>query len=60
MDGMDGMDGIDWKILDENGLLLEEVNCQYDALDIAVMFYNAIVIEIDFDKEEARILKRKE
>ena len=49
---------MDWKLIDSNGKFLQEVNCQYDACDIANMMYDAIVIVIDFEKKEAKIVKK--
>lgn len=46
---------MDWKLLDKDGVFLQEVNCQYDACDLAVMLYNASVIEINFDEKTATI-----
>jgi hypothetical protein len=48
---------MDWKLYDRSGKFLQEVNCQYDASDIAVMLYNAKKVELDFEKKEARITK---
>lgn len=48
---------MEWKIYDKDGNFLQEVNCQYDAIDIAIMMYNAKIIQLDFDKKEAKIIK---
>lgn len=48
---------MNWKLTDKNGNLLQMVNCQYDACDIAVMMYDAKIIEINFEKSEARIIE---
>ena len=49
---------MEWKLFDENGDFLQEVNCQYDSLDIAVMFFGAEAVEVDFEKKEAKIIKK--
>lgn len=49
---------MDWKLFDQNGDFLQEVNCQYDACDIATMMYEAIEVRLDFDKMEAYILNK--
>ncbi len=51
---------MDWKLYDENGKFLQEVNCQYDSLDIALFEYQATKVNIDFDKKEATILEKGE
>jgi hypothetical protein len=48
---------MEWKLYDKDGNFLQEVNCQYDASDIATMMYNAKVVQLDFDKKEARIIE---
>lgn len=48
---------MEWKLYDKNGNFLQEVNCQYDASDIATMMYNAKIVQLDFDKKEAKIIK---
>lgn len=48
---------MEWKLYDRDGKLLQEVNCQYDASDIAVMLYGAVKIELDFEKKEAKIIR---
>lgn len=48
---------MEWKLYDKNGEFIQEVNCQYDSLDLAVMFHGATKIEVDFDKKEAKIIK---
>lgn len=48
---------MEWKLFDKEGNFLQEVNCQYDASDIATMMYEAKKVELDFDKQEAKIIK---
>jgi antitoxin component YwqK of YwqJK toxin-antitoxin module len=52
-----GGNNMEWKLYDKDGNFLQEVNCQYDASDIATMMYNAKIIQLDFDKQEARIIE---
>jgi hypothetical protein len=47
---------MDWKLYDKDKKFLQEVNCQYDASDIAVMLYEAKIVLLDFDKKEAQII----
>lgn len=49
---------MEWKLYDVDGGFLQEVNCQYDASDIATMMFNAKKVELDFDKQEAKILSK--
>jgi hypothetical protein len=48
---------MDWKLFDKEGKFLQEVNCQYDASDIATMMYEASIVQLDFNKQEAYIVK---
>lgn len=48
---------MEWKLFGKNKEFLQEVNCQYDACDIAMMMYDAKKIELDFDKKEAYIIE---
>lgn len=48
---------MDWKLYDKSGNFLQEVNCQYDALDLATMLYGAEIILVDFEKKSAKIAK---
>lgn len=48
---------MDWKLFDQKGNFLQEVNCQYDASDIATMLYDAKQVLLDFEKQEAKIIK---
>lgn len=48
---------MDWIIIDKDGNFLQEANCQYDCCDLSVMFHNAKKIELDFNKQEARIIE---
>jgi hypothetical protein len=48
---------MDWKLFDKEGKFLQEVNCQYDASDIATMMYDAKQVVLDFDRKEAKIIK---
>lgn len=48
---------MDWKLFDKDNIFLQEVNCQYDASDIAVMLYKAEIVQLDFSKKEAKIIK---
>ncbi|MFB5758973.1 hypothetical protein [Paenibacillus medicaginis] len=50
---------MEWKLIDEEGNFLQEVNCQYDASDIAIMIYNATRVELDFEKKEANIRSKR-
>lgn len=52
-----GSYNMEWKLYDKDGNFLQEVNCQYDASDIATMMYNAKVVQLDFDKKEAKIIE---
>jgi hypothetical protein len=52
-----GLVNIEWKLFDRDGSLIQEVNCQYDSLDLAVMLRNAKKVEVDFEKKEARIIE---
>ena len=47
---------MDWKLYDEDGKFLQEVNCQYDASDIATMMYDAKKVELNFVTQEAFIV----
>jgi hypothetical protein len=49
---------MDWKLYDSNGEFLQEVNCQYDALDLATLLYEAVEVEVDFINKKA-IIKAK-
>lgn len=51
---------MEWKLYDINDNFLQEVNCQYDSLDIADLFYDAEQVLIDFKHKKAQIIKRKE
>lgn len=46
---------MEWKLIDKDGVFLQEVNCQYDACDLATMMYDASVIEINFHNKTATI-----
>lgn len=48
-----------WKLLDKEGNLIQMVNCQFDSLDFAYM-NNAKSVEVDFEKEEAKIIELRE
>lgn len=48
---------MEWKLFDSKGKFLQEVNCQYDASDIATMMYEASKVELDFNKKEAKIIE---
>lgn len=48
---------MDWKLFDQQGEFLQEVNCQYDASDIATMMYEAKAIILNFDTQEAHIVE---
>ena len=47
---------MEWKLYDKEGNFLQEVNCQYDASDIATMMYDATEVVLDFNTKTARIL----
>lgn len=51
---------MDWKLFDEDNVFLQEVNCQYDSLDLASMEHDAERVEVDFKNKIARIIKRVE
>jgi hypothetical protein len=48
---------MDWKLITIDGKKVHDVNCQYDALDLAVMMEGATKVIVDFDKKEAKIIK---
>lgn len=48
---------LDWKLFDNYGNFLKEVNCQYDSCDISKYEFNAKSIRIDFSKQEAYIIE---
>jgi hypothetical protein len=48
---------MEWKLINHKGEFLQEVNCQYDACDIATMMYDAKIVQLDFEKKEAKIIK---
>lgn len=50
-------DRLDWKLYDKNDNFLQEVNCQYDASDIATMLYNAVQVELNFKNKKAKIIE---
>jgi len=52
-----GNEIMNWKLFNCDGEFLREVNCQYDASDIATMMYDAKQVILDFDKQEAKIIK---
>jgi putative restriction endonuclease len=47
---------VDWKLLSKEGNFLQEVNCQYDSLDLAVMLYGASKVVVDFVRKESQIV----
>lgn len=49
---------MDWKLYDEDGNFLQEVNCQYDSCDLANWNYNAEQIIIDFKTKTTKIIKK--
>jgi hypothetical protein len=49
---------MDWKLVDEQGDLLQMVNCQYDSLDISHWEYGAIEVSVDFKSKTTRIIRR--
>lgn len=49
---------MEWKLLSENGTLIQEVNCQYDACDISQWDYNTTELKIDFINKTATIITR--
>ena len=51
---------MDWKLYDKNRHFLQEVNCQYDASDIACMLYGATVVNLNFNTKEAYIIEGNE
>lgn len=51
---------MDWKLFDKDGNFLQEVNCQYDALDMSTMFHSGVKVLIDFEKESAYIVETED
>lgn len=51
---------MEWKLYDEHGLFIQDVNCQYDSLDIAQFDNDAIVVKVNFKNKEAHIIERNE
>lgn len=51
---------IDWKLLDQDGKMLQEVNCQYDSCDISLWDYNAKRIIIDFSTKTTQIIEKED
>lgn len=47
---------MEWKLYDKEGNFLQEVNCQYDSLDLATMMYNASEVKVDFKSKIAKIV----
>lgn len=50
---------MDWKLFNESGELISEVNCQYDSLDISEWVHDAIEVKVDFINKSTYIIKRK-
>lgn len=50
---------MEWKLYDADGTFLQEVNCQYDACDIANMMYRAAQVLINFNEKSARIIAKE-
>lgn len=48
---------MDWKLYDKNNQFIQEVNCQYDSLDLAVMLRDAKKVIVDFNKKETHIIE---
>ncbi|MGM1044849.1 MAG: hypothetical protein ACQEXX_01745 [Bacillota bacterium] len=48
---------MEWKLYNQKGKYLQDVNCQYDSLDLAIMEHNAEKVEVDFKNKTARIIK---
>lgn len=48
---------LDWKLYDDKDVFLQEVNCQYDSLDMAVMQHDAVKVEVNFESKTAKIIK---
>lgn len=55
-----GCEIVDWKLYDTSGEFIQDVNCQYDSLDIALFDNKAVRVEVDFQKKEAYILEKGE
>lgn len=51
---------MDWKLYDKDGSFLQEVNCQYDSLDIACFDHNAIEVRVDFLEKKAYIIEKED
>lgn len=47
---------MEWKILDNKGSFIHNANCQYDALDLAVMLYDASIVLVDFNNKETKLI----
>lgn len=50
---------MDWKLFDEKGEFLQEVNCEYDSCDLSRWEYGASEIRLDFENKQAFILKKE-
>lgn len=50
---------MDWKLFDEKGTFLQEVNCEYDSCDLARWEHGATALRLDFAKKEAYIIERE-
>lgn len=48
---------VEWKLYDKDGNFVQEVNCQYDGIDLAVMLCAAVRIEIDMTNKTARVVE---
>lgn len=50
---------MEWKLYDDKGNFLQDVNCQYDACDVARWDYNAVYLHLDFAEKAAHIITRE-
>lgn len=51
---------MDWKLYDMEGNFIQEVNCQYDSLDIALFDHDATEVRVDFKEKKAYILEKED
>lgn len=51
---------MEWKLFDRDKNFIQEVNCQYDSLDIATFDNNATQVLVNFEKKEAYIIATKD
>lgn len=49
---------MEWKLYDEAGEFLQEVNCEYDSCDISRWEHGAVELRLDFKAKKAFIIRR--